>query len=177
MKDRLAQLGRELGLIGIVSLALIGGCISFTLGVIQPAEQRKLELMRQADSPARTPAADRLTRISAPGQAGDLEAFYRYFDRSEGIDEWLAKIYGAATASGIALRSGDYRLAETGHRISRYEITLPVTGTYAQIRAFTEAALAEIPVLSLDQISFRRSSGNEGRVEAEIVLTLHVPRK
>jgi len=54
---------------------------------------------------------------------------------------------------------------------------LPVSGSYTQIRSFLEGALAEIPVLSLDQASFRRKGTNETRIEAEIVLTFHLLHK
>jgi len=38
-------------------------------------------------------------------------------------------------------------------------------------------ALAEIPVLSLDQMSLKREKRSEERVQAELRLTLHEVRK
>jgi Tfp pilus assembly protein PilO len=117
--------------------------------------------------------------IGAPTnlQAARVADFYRYFDRQQRVDDWLARLHGIATASGLELRAGNYRLAEAQRRIDRYEISLPVSGSYTQIRSFLEGALAEIPVLSLDQASFRRKGTNETRIEAEIVLTLHLLHK
>jgi hypothetical protein len=111
-----------------------------------------------------------------PQPAYDLAALQRFFDRPEKIDDWLARLYGIATAKSLQLRQADYRLADSRYGIERYQITLPVSGSYAEIRGFLNAALAEIPVLSLDQASFRRKSAAEPRVETELVLTLHARR-
>ena len=61
--------------------------------------------------------------------------------------------------------------------IERYEVALPLRGNYARIRAFLENALIEIPVLSLDHVSFRRKSPGDGAVEAEVRLTLHLHKR
>jgi hypothetical protein len=51
---------------------------------------------------------------------------------------------------------------------------LPVAGSYPQIREFLRRSLAEIPVLSLDQINLKRENRNDGAVNAELRLTLHM---
>ena len=61
-------------------------------------------------------------------------------------------------------------------RIVRYEIVLPVAGSYPQIREFLRRSLAEIPVLSLDQVNLKREKRNDGAVNAELRLTLHMVR-
>ena len=61
-----------------------------------------------------------------------------------------------------------------GGRIERFEIVLPVTGTYGQLRAFLKRALGEIPVLSLDQMTLKRQSRNDAEVQAELKMTLHL---
>ena len=50
---------------------------------------------------------------------------------------------------------------------------MPLTGSYTQMRDFLKRALAEIPVLSLDQMSLKRESRNDGMLQAELRLTLH----
>jgi hypothetical protein len=53
---------------------------------------------------------------------------------------------------------------------------LPLTGSYPQIRAFLATALAEIPVLSLDQVTIKKERAQGGALEAEAKLTLHLSR-
>lgn len=111
-----------------------------------------------------------------PQPAYDLRALQRFLDRPEKTDDWLAKLYGIATAKGLQLRQAEYRLTDSRYGIERCQISLPVSGSYAEVRAFLSAALAEIPVASLDQASFRRRSAAEGRIDTELVLTLHARR-
>jgi hypothetical protein len=177
MKGMLVQLARELGALGIASLLLIAVSVVFSLAVLGPLDARRATLNHELDGALQRPPSRGLTRVSASAPSARLDAFYRFFERPERTDEWLAKVYGVATASGLELRSGDYRLAESRERIERYQITLPVTGSYAQIRSFLEGVLAEIPVLSLDHVSFRRKAANEARIDAEVVLTLHLLKK
>jgi hypothetical protein len=56
----------------------------------------------------------------------------------------------------------------------RYEIVLPVAGTYPQIRDFLRRSLEEIPVLSLDQLSVKRERRSDAAVQAELRMTLHM---
>ena len=55
----------------------------------------------------------------------------------------------------------------------RYEIVLPVTGSYTQIRDFLKRSLAEIPVLSIDPVSLKKEEP-KGALHAELRLTLHM---
>ena len=69
---------------------------------------------------------------------------------------------------------GDLQRREAGGRIQRYEIVLPVAGSYTQLRDFLKRATAEIPVLSVDQMSVKRESRNDSALQAELRLTLHM---
>jgi len=173
MMHALKRLKNELGLLGLGSLGLLALSAVFSLLVVKPLEAR-LRALEHERYAARQVGSDGLKLVGANLQAARVADFYRYFDRQQRVDDWLARLHGIATASGLELRAGNYRLAESQRRIDRYEISLPVSGSYTQIRSFLEGALAEIPVLSLDQASFRRKGTNESRIEAEIVLTLHL---
>jgi len=52
-------------------------------------------------------------------------------------------------------------------------IALPVAGSYGQIRDFLKRSLAEIPILSVDQLTLKRE-GKNNVVTAEMRLTLHM---
>lgn len=174
LPGRLRRLRDELGATGLVALGLLAGAVLFLLFVLKPLEARNELLARQlARSVPQGSAADaRLVRASAP--AAKLAAFYQFFDTEEQSTDWLARLYGIGKAAGVELRSAEYRMQKTGTRIERYEIALPLTGSYAQVRAFLENALLAIPVLSLDGVKFRRKRPDEVLVEAEVRLTLHL---
>ncbi len=66
----------------------------------------------------------------------------------------------------------EHRLA-TSEGLERLRVTMPVTGSYAQVRRFIGAALAHDPALSLDSIKLRRASPLSADVDAELQWSLH----
>lgn len=166
--EKLKALRKDLGAVGMLALIALAGCAGFHVALIQPLEQESASLAAALDLQPKARARDQVRTPAA--SAAD---FYRFLEASERIDESLARLNGIASASGLELRSADYRLGESKTRLERYEISLPVQGTYAQIRLFVEAALRELPSLSLDRATLRRKNAAETRIEAELVLTLH----
>jgi hypothetical protein len=172
MKEQLSRLRADLGASGLLALGLVVLAFASNLFVVQPLQAKKAELenllsARQKESPGQ------------PARSGEkLAGVYRHLDRDEATTDWLAKLYAIGKATGVELQSGSYRTAppaeNAGGRIERYEIVLPVGGTYPQLRDFLGRALAEIPVLSLDQMSLKRESRSAGQVQAELKMTLHM---
>jgi hypothetical protein len=176
LAKRMMDFGRDLGRTGYVALALLGFTALFVAFVQAPLQERNRAL--------RT-SLERHERAAAPAgpaaSVGKLETLYAYLEKSEAPTDWLAKLYGISQATGVELQSASYRTPpkekdakDTAQRIQRYEIVLPVSGSYRQLREFMRRALAEIPVLSLDQLSLKRESRNAGAVQAELRMTLHM---
>ena len=174
LSGKFISLGRDLGVMGQAGLALLGVTVLFVAFVLGPLQSRERALR---DS------LERYQRRAAPaaGQGpslGKLDSLYTYLEKSEGPTDWLAKLYGISQATGVELQSATYRSPEekenSGKKIQRYEIVLPVQGSYPQLREFLRRALAEIPVLSLDQLSLKRESRDAGAVQAELHMTLHL---
>lgn len=172
MNAVLARLRDELGIHGVVALIVLSAALAVHLWLVRPQEERLLGLRTVLAARAQaTPGADRPLSASAK-----LAAFHEFFRRDEAPTDWLAKLYGTAQAHGIELRSADYRFVAAEGRLARYQISFPLTGSYPRIRRFLEEALVEIPVLSLDQVAFRRKRPADAQIEAEVCLTLHLPR-
>ena len=173
MKSLLQRTLRELGALGLISLAIIAGAAALDTYGVKPLESREQGLAQRLERQTAQERANgaRALRDSAP--AAKLDQFYRHFE-GEKTTESLERLNKVASANSIELRSADYRLQSTGSRIGRYEITLPLSGTYAHLRTFLEKALIEIPALSLDQISFRRKQAGDATVQAEARFTLHI---
>jgi hypothetical protein len=72
------------------------------------------------------------------------------------------------------MRTATYRTQPTEGRIVRYEIVLPVAGSYGQIRDFLKRAALEIPVLSIDQVTLKKEERKGAALQAEMRLTLHM---
>lgn len=173
MRQIFGRIRAELGPLGVAGLVILAASTGFLLLVLRPleAEHRLLDerLMRHARHPGESgfpPGA-----VSSP--AAKLNAFYQFFDRDGEPTESLARIHGIARSRGMDLRQGEYRLLASEGRLERYQLVLPIVGSYGQIREFLEEVLAEIPALSLDQTTMRRTRTNVMVVEAEVTMTLH----
>jgi hypothetical protein len=150
----------QVGFTGAASIALLAMALAFSAMVVAPIEQRGAELLSR---PA--PKAGSLQ----PG--AKVAAVYAHLRSAEGATDWLAKLHGVALATGVQLKSANYRSQKTEGRIVRTEIALPVAGSYSQIRDFMQRASAEIPVMSIDAVSLKRA---EHALQAEMRITLHM---
>jgi len=172
MKNRLsAQMYRlrdELGMAGIAAIALFIAAGAFMTLVLQPMKEKNRVLE------ARAGISRDLATVSGVNAAEKVASVYEYLEKPEGTTDWLAKLYAIGKATGVELQSANYKTQSAGGRLQRYEIVLPLTGSYAQMRDFLKRSLAEIPVLSLDQITLKRENRREGQVQAELRLTLHM---
>jgi len=158
----------ELGVTGVAGIALFVAAALFMAFVLQPlkAKNRVLE--------ARAGIGRDLGAVQNANAADKVGAVYQYLEKPEATTDWLAKLYAIGRATGVELQSATYKTQNAGGRLQRYEIVLPLTGSYTQMRDFLKRSLAEIPVLSLDQISLKRENRREGTVQAELRLTLHM---
>ena len=156
----------RIGVAGVAAIGLLAAALFFANFMVKPLEQKNLSL---------TEAATRSGRKADAGQSGEkVAAVYAYLQKDEDTTDWLAKLHGIGTATGVQLRSASYRTQPAEGRIVRYEIVLPVSGSYGQIRDFLKRALAEIPVMSVDQVTLKRDEKKSGALHAEMRLTLHM---
>ncbi len=160
----------SLGATGIAGLVLLAAALAFVTLVVQPLEAKSRALAERLARTSGAPAAP------ASDASEKLGAFYEYLAKPEQTTDWLAKLYAIGHATGVELESASYRSEQAG-RIERYQILLPLTGTYAQLREFLDRALGEIPVLSLDQMTLKRDNRGDGAVHAELRLTLHMVKE
>jgi D-arabinose 1-dehydrogenase-like Zn-dependent alcohol dehydrogenase len=168
------QVVSKLGAAGLAGLAIIAASVVFFTYVVTPLEETDRQLDRQLARAARNAQRTAEAMAVVPSARG-IEGFYAFFDRPETSTDWLAKFHGAAVSTGIVVRSAEYKVIESKKRLERYQVTVPITGAYTQIRAFIDAALTEIPVLSLDQVRMRRARGGSG-IEADLMFSLYESR-
>lgn len=163
----------RLGRVGGLGLALLGGAAFLYFLSVRPAQENFAELQR------------RLERLEQRGQAGEtdpglgavsrMEEFMDFFPDLDSAPRWLKKMYSIAENEGLELLQGSYRLSEDAAlMLSRYHVSLPVRGTYPQIRRFIAGVLDEVPFASLETVAFQRENAANGTVEANLTLTLHL---
>lgn len=178
MKGWLDHLRREvarIGLAGIAGIGLVVFAMAFYFLGVRPAD-RALEALR-----AEAGALERQLRTGGSlvaveaTPAEELATFYAFFPSATTTPDWLRRINDAATSNGIVLESGEYRMQRAdGTRLRRYEITLPIKGSYAQIRAFVAGVLGAVPAAVLEEVTLRRDRVESARLEARVRFTLYV---
>jgi hypothetical protein len=159
----------------IAALAVIAATACFYMLVARPADARLAQIEQALRSRA---AASQIVSVSDAHRntAEKLAAFYAFFDRGMTYTDWLARFYDLAERTGVQARQAEYtRTPRSDVPLVVYEVSLPVSADYLKVRAFTEAVLKAIPVVSLDRVSFRRKEGAEGDVDADLRFTFYLP--
>lgn len=169
MKGRLERWLRRLGATGVLGIGVTLACAGFYAQSVAPLE---------AQVRAERAALERL-RSRAPyqpvanGRDEDLQRFYALFPSAAGLTDEVERLHRLGRKSGLELAQGEYRLERRAEGLWAYRVTLPVRGTYAQLRSFLSAVLADMPIVSLDALRFERKKALDTQLEAQVRLTLH----
>ena len=148
-------------------LACVASAWLFLLPVRQheaelAALDRKIASVAKADAPV-APGGERAASFAAQLPASDT------------LTEWLERIDAASAATGVRVERTDYRVAnDAPARLARYQIALPVQGTYPQVRAFVSALLASVPTLAVSAIDIKRDAIGSGTVEARLKVSVYL---
>ena len=176
MINRLRAHIERLGWAGVAGLALAAFAVAFYFASLAPLERELAE--RRAEAAAlqqRLRMGESITGERKAGPSEQLATFYAFFPAATSSPDWLGKIHAAAKSKGLVLQSGEYKLERRAdQKLARYQITLPVTGSYGQIRNFLGDVLAEVPAAALEDIALKRESAGSATLEARIRLTLYL---
>lgn len=149
----------------LVALTVYGALVNAHQARLAAIKQETATLKQRIEQAAKS-------GIPESGSADELKQFYRFF-ASGTTTEWLDKLYAAAAAEKLELATGEYRsVADKSGKLFRYQVTLPVKGSYVQIRRFIDAALIAVPVAALDDVNFKRETIGAAQLEARIKFTL-----
>lgn len=157
--------------VGALGVAVFAA--GFHFSVVRPAQEEALALQSTL---AHLRAQHSLLGPGAqPNPRLQLVRFYASFPSGESAPNWLERIYAAASINHLELTSGDYRVVRNGQeQLARYQITLPLKGSYPDIRGFLRTVLSDLPSVSLDNIAFERQKIGEASVAVSVSLTLYL---
>lgn len=152
------------GLAGLAALALAVAAV--VLGQRWDAQAVRLQAeARDLRAKARPAAAATAVPISVQQWQATLPA-------SGSRQQRLADLLELSIRLDLVGARTEHRLSST-EGLERLRVTMPVTGSYAQLRRFIAAALEHDPALSLDAIKLRRVSPLSADVDAELQWSLH----
>lgn len=89
----------------------------------------------------------------------------------------IDRIYALAAQERITLSRGEYSLGvDPKTHLARYQILLPVRGSYPQLRRFLHALLGQLPAVVLEDVEFQRKNIAETDLTGRIRMTLYLSR-
>ena len=171
MKARAERFLRRLGAFGVLGIGVLIACAAFYVSTLAPAAQ---ELDAQRAALERLRARTPYQPVGANGRAEELRRFYSLFPAVGDLTGEVERLHRLARRAGLDLAQGDYRLERRAIGLWAYRVSLPVRGTYAQLREFSASVLKEMPVASIEALRFERKRAADPQLEAQVRLTLHV---
>lgn len=179
-----SQMIKKFGILGILALAITLGCCLLYLFNILPLQQKNAEdslrLQQKNQQQALSGESEQLALEMAPKQNNSeaIKRFYAQFPAVERLPNCLRLIDNNALKLRLTLNRGDYKLTQIKSlqtnkgALSRYEIVLPVSGQYTQIRQFAAQVLHELPALALTDLQLKRESAQSPTVDARLIFVL-----
>jgi hypothetical protein len=90
----------------------------------------------------------------------------------------LGQIQRAAQRNELTLAKGEYKFSEErDFRLAAYQVTLPVSGGYAQVRGFVNDVLDAVPAAALEELTLKREAIDDDALEARVRFTLFLGRE
>lgn len=176
LEQQLRWWSEQLGWAGLSALALVFYALLLYVFAIVPTQQQLLQLEQDiVIAQKRSQSQQAQTQAQDASENSLQERFYNDFPHKNDMSKALDTLFAAARASDLILQRGEYKLKRDPQtQILRYEIELPLQGTYPAIQRFTYQALTDLPTLALDEISFKREAANDALVQAKLHFTLYL---
>ena len=149
--------------------------VAAMLAAVLPAQHRQIVAMRQAAHDAASLDARRLAATSAPVRPAlpPAERFRTGFDPAATRQVRLEALLDAVDRHGLRWQRSELRQGgEPALSLTRQQLTLPMNGTYASLRALIDDALVADAGLSLDRLQLSRASSAAAEIEVETAWSL-----
>jgi Tfp pilus assembly protein PilO len=171
---------KNVGPLGLAGLTILLGCSLFYVLVALPLNaQISLEQQHLKNIQSSEIKLVNTQEIPANDMSQDIAAIKKMFPQANTLHNWLGLIDKSAFKQGLRLNRGDYKFTQikqskltSNEYASRYEIVLPVTGQYIQIRQFIANVLQLQPALALSGVKIQRENTMSANVEARLVFVL-----
>ena len=178
----LGRFAKALGIWGLLGIILIFSSSVFYFVNFLPTSKQLLQVQNELQSKleetkknGRENSLKEIPEQVAPAQTSEQEIaeFYKQFPAGASLPKWLQLIDKTALKQHLVLNRGDYKLTQSKQgQLQRYEMVLPVSGSYVQIRQFIADVLQELPALALSDLQIKRDSVMSPTVEARLVFIL-----
>lgn len=174
------RLQRSVGWGGIAAVGVALAAALFHFQAMLPLRADLAEMRAETDQ-LRARAAGRRAANTDRDPGAQLREFYRFFPEGDATTDGdamadvMARIFDGAAQENLILEHGEYHLASTQEGgLQRYDLVLPVKGSYTKLRRFIVRVLQDNRSLALEGVSFSRHAAVDIGVNAQVRLTLYL---
>ena len=155
-------------------VACLGATLSILGSVIWLAQATTGVKGSAPSTPVNLPSGAMPTVASRTSEE-NLAEFYGNLGSRRHAEQQVKTLLWLARKNGLTLTQGQYKSAfDKRGQFYTYQIMLPVSGAYPALWQFATQVLASIPFASLDEISFKRETISDNRVNASMLFTLYL---
>ncbi len=166
---------RCLGMPGLAGLLLGALAMAGVAGGVLPLQHEVAHIRHQLAQQPRQAAPSRPVATAEQTIAADLEIFRARFPGIVDLSDQLDTLFELAAAHGLVVDKAQYVLVEkAGGALRRFEVTLPVSGSYPQLRAMVLDVLQKLPATAVAEIVMEREKIADGRARANLRLVFFV---
>lgn len=157
----------------VIAIVLLLGATIWIWVAINARGQQQEQVMAQARQGPSAPLATGV--VALEGAEQNLRKFYAALGNRSESEQNLKVLFAIAAQMDLSLDQGEYQWRfDKNSSTYRYQILLPVIGSYGAIRQFCEEALLALPFASLDELSFMRESVGEDALSANLRFTFYL---
>lgn len=149
----------------------------------QARQQAHLQKARAMLTQAQQQFIDAQKSKSVGSSSGEsfnvLESLDHYTTSQQEVGKILQAIIEIGRTHRVVLAQSEFQTTSEGHGgLRQIQVTLPIRADYTALRAFIEATLRQLPMVSIDQISIKRENVAQGLMETRLKLSIWVdPQK
>lgn len=162
----------RIGNLGVLGILLLLAAIVMQLSLNDPIQKQLLQseaalskVIHQGNATLKIPSQNK--RLSA-------EAFVMQFPNDNAKEDYLKSIIKIAEKNKLLLESGQYTtLIKEAESVVFYEVSLPLKGTYPQIKQFVADSINALPNAALSTFNLQQISIEPNQIEAEVSFTLY----
>ncbi|WAC00383.1 type 4a pilus biogenesis protein PilO [Pseudomonas putida] len=170
---------RRIGPVGLAGAVVAVLAVALALAGVLPQWQALRELRAsEADASAQVERVRRgELKIAVKPEQQALDSLRQRLPGQPEASELIERLYRLASAERISLARGEYALGiDPKTQLARYQIVLPVRGSYPQIRGFVRGLLGQLPTLVLEDMELQRKRIGDSELNGRLRMTLYLSR-
>ncbi|ATP45270.1 MULTISPECIES: type 4a pilus biogenesis protein PilO [unclassified Pseudomonas] len=170
---------RRIGPVGLAAVAVGLLVVGVAVAGVLPQWQSVRELRAsEADASVQVGRVQRgELKIAVKPEQQALDTLRQQLPGQPQASELIERLYHLASAEHISLARGEYALGiDPKTQLARYQIVLPVRGSYPQIRGFLKGLLGQLPTLVLEDLELQRKRIGDSELNARLRMTLYLSR-